>query len=114
MQYRWKSPKKHKFNAKRTQYKAIQFGTRTYDSKAEMAYAAELDVRIRGGDVLWWLPQLPFRLPGGGKYVADFLVCDKDGVVEFIDVKGYDTPESKRKRNEVLDLYGVEIRVVQA
>lgn len=63
------------------------------------------------GEVLFFLCQVPFSLPGM-KYIADFQVFLADGTVEFIDVKGRDTPMSKAKRKAVEELYPVTIKIV--
>jgi hypothetical protein len=106
---------RNKYNAKRTEYTSPLNGTRTYDSKAEAAYAAKLDIDRAAGIIDWWLPQVPIRLPGGVTYRADFLVnhwADGGDDLEFVDVKGRDTAMSKLKRKQVADLYGIEIKVV--
>lgn len=46
-----------------------------------------------------FLRQVPFHLPGGVKYLADFVVFTASGVVEVVDVKGVRTTEYKIKRN---------------
>jgi hypothetical protein len=72
------------------------------------------------GEVLYWLPQIPFCLPGGIKYYADFLVVwqrDDDWgkweELSFEDVKGrVITRESKMKIKMIEDIYGIKIRIV--
>jgi hypothetical protein len=75
--------------AKRTEY-----GNRAYDSKAEAAYAARLDLEVRAGTVLYWIPQ-PRVMLGPIPYRPDFLVVEPagDGPGErthFVDVKGFE------------------------
>lgn len=99
---------RHKFHAQPT----VSDGVR-YDSKAEARYAQLLDLRKRAGEVLFWLRQVPFHLPGGTKLVVDFVEFRADGTVHFVDVKGVETEQFKIKRREVEAIYPVEIEVVK-
>lgn len=85
-----------------------------YDSKAEAKYAAHLDLLKRAGQVLFYLRQVPFHLPGRTRYVVDFAVFYADGRVSFVDVKGMETQSFRAKKRMVEDLYApVEIEVVR-
>lgn len=97
---------KHKFHAVRTKKDGINF-----DSKLESRYYQQLKLRQAAGEVLFFLCQVPFIIPGS-KYISDFLVFLSDGTVEFIDVKGRDTPLSQVKRKAVEELYPVTIKIV--
>lgn len=97
---------RHKFNAKPTEYDG-----RRFDSKKEARYAQGLDLRKKAGEIIFYLRQVPFDLPGGVKYRIDFVEFHTDGTVRFIDVKGYDTPMGKAKRKMVEDLYPVKIEL---
>lgn len=97
----------HKFNAKRTDYDGIRF-----DSKKEAQYYAKLKMRVSVGQVLFFLRQTAFHLPGGVKYSVDFTEFHADGTVHFVDVKGMKTKEFILKKKMVEDLYPVEIEVV--
>lgn len=97
---------RHKFNAK-----ACQADGEKFPSKLERSYYNQLKMRQLNGEVLFFLRQTPFHLPGM-KYVADFTVFLASGDVEFIDVKGRDTPMSKAKRKAVEELYPVTIKIV--
>ncbi|HGP0346239.1 TPA: DUF1064 domain-containing protein [Serratia marcescens] len=81
----------------------------TFDSKKEAAYYGQLKLRQRAGDVVMFLRQVPFHLPGGVKYVADFVVFGADGVVEVIDVKGVRTAEYRIKKKLVEQHYPITI-----
>ncbi len=98
---------KHKFHAIRTKVDGKNF-----DSKIESRYYQLLKHRQACGEVLFFLRQVPFQLPGNVKYVSDFEVFLSDGTIEFIDVKGRDTPMSIAKRKMVEDLYPVNIKIV--
>ncbi len=99
---------RHKFGAVRTVRDGISF-----PSKAEARFYDELVLRQKGGDVLFFLRQVPLHLPGGIKYVVDYQVFHTDGRVRFIDVKGYTTPEFIMKKKFVEALYPIEIEVVK-
>lgn len=91
---------RHKFNATRTEVKG-----RSYASKAEARYAASLHARKTAGEILGWLEQVPMHLPGGVKYVLDFLVFTADGQVVPVEVKGMETPAYKIKRRLIEEHY---------
>lgn len=99
---------RHKFGAVPTKR-----DDRTYASKAEARYADALETRKRLGDVLFWLEQVPLRLPGGVKYVVDFVEFHADGTCHFVDVKGMVTPMFTLKKKQVEALYPIEIEVVK-
>ncbi|WP_258090801.1 DUF1064 domain-containing protein [Serratia liquefaciens] len=81
----------------------------TFDSKKEASYYGLLKVKQRAGDVVMILRQVPFHLPGGVKYVADFIVFYADGIVEVIDVKGVRTAEYRIKKKLVEHHYPITI-----
>lgn len=80
-----------------------------FDSKKEAAYYEQLKLRQRGGEVRFWLRQVPVHLPGGTKYVLDFVVFLKTGEVQFVDVKGRETKEFRIKKREVEHHYPFRI-----
>lgn len=97
----------HKFRAVPTELDGIKFA-----SKAEARYYAQLKLRQAAGEVVFFLRQTPFHLPGGVKYVCDFLVFEADGSCHVIDVKGMETATFKAKRKQVEALFPVRIEVV--
>lgn len=97
---------RHKFNAKPTTMDGIRF-----DSKKEANYYSELKLRERSGEVLFFLRQVPFHLPGNTKYVVDFLEFHADGSVHAVDVKGVQTAMFKTKKRMVESIYPVEIEL---
>lgn len=96
----------NKFKAKAVVVDGIRF-----QSTLEAKYYCELKLRQKAGEVLYFLRQIPFHLPGGVKYVADFAEFHKDGTVHYVDVKGYLTDTFKIKRKMVEALYPVEIEI---
>ena len=99
---------KHKFSAKKTESDGIKF-----DSKLEAKYYEHLKLLKRAGEVLFFLRQVPFHLVGGIVYRADFQVFYSDGYIEFVDVKGMETPEFIAKKKQVEATYPVEIKIVK-
>lgn len=84
-------------------YSAIKavYNGRKYDSKAEANYAQELDLRLKAKDILLWEPQVTIKLEIEGKlvcsYRADFKVTLKNGIIQYVDVKGMSLPIFKLK-----------------
>ncbi|HBL23936.1 MAG TPA: hypothetical protein DDZ40_07430 [Deltaproteobacteria bacterium] len=96
----------HKFRAKPSEADGIIFA-----SKKEMDYYRELLLRKKSGEVLFFLRQVPFHLPGNVRHVIDFVEFWSDGTVHVVEVKGYDTPLGKLKRKQVEDIFPVTIEV---
>lgn len=64
----------------------------TYDSKAEARYAQWLDARLEAGEIVGWTRQVRFTLGvPENTYKVDFLVFDRDGRAEAVEVKGHRT-----------------------
>lgn len=99
--------KKNKYNAKPTHVDGIRF-----DSKKEAEYYKQLKLIKENGALIMFLRQTPFHLPGGVIYRLDFMEFWASGEVDFIDVKGRDTPMSKLKRKQVEELYHIKIKLV--
>lgn len=102
----WKT---NKYKAKPAKRKEKRF-----DSQAEARYYDRLVIEQDNGRVDFFLRQVPFDLPGGVKYRADFMVFYSDGAVKIIDVKGVETAGFKLKKKQVEELYPVEIEIVTA
>ena len=101
---------RHKFNAVRTLRDGFKF-----DSKMEARYYDGLKLRcLPGGDVVFFMRQVPFYLPGNVRYVVDFLEFHTDGTVHFVDVKGTETETFKVKKKLVEHHFPVKIETVQA
>lgn len=91
---------RHKFGAVRTEAGGIKF-----DSKAEADYHAVLLLAEHGGELVGLMRQPVFYLPGGTRYVADFLCFWADGRVDARDVKGVETEGFGIKWREVKAAY---------
>lgn len=99
---------RHKYGAKATVYKG-----RRYASKLEAAYAGKLDLAKRAGELLFYLHQVPFDLPGGIVYRCDFMEFWKDGTVVVTDCKGVETAEFKVKRAVLEETYPLTLNIVK-
>ena len=99
---------RHKFNAQRVKRDGIKF-----PSKLEAHYYDYLLLMQKAGELLFFLRQVPFHLPGGIRYVVDFQEFWKDGTVRFTDTKGMETSEFKSKKRQVESIYPIEINVVR-
>ena len=97
----------HKFNAVRTEVNGEKF-----PSKKEAAYYQQLLLRQKAGDVIFFLRQVPFHLPGGVKYIVDFEEFLSDGTVRFVDTKGMRTSIYIAKKKMVEALYPIKIEEV--
>jgi hypothetical protein len=83
----------HKFGAVPTVY-----GGQRYPSKAEAAFAQQLDWRQAAGEVVTWTRGTPLvlvdapRARGRVTYLPDFEVTPAGGNTYLVDVKGVETP----------------------
>lgn len=82
-------------------------------SRKEAKDYAMLDLGIKTGLVLRWVPQVSFLLPGGVRYRCDALVWHADGRVSVRDAKGHATQDFKNKQKQMRSTYGLEIEIVR-
>jgi|SRR5690606_25490549 len=99
---------RHKFGAKPTVKDNIRFA-----SKLEASYYQKLKLAQRSGKLLFFLRQVPFDLPGGLTYRADFLEFWEDGTVKVTDCKGFETKEYIMKKKLLEENYPIELNVVK-
>lgn len=105
-------PKRSKYGSVKTEYNG-----RTYDSKLEANFAAELDMSRKATDPkvrpVKIEPQVRFPLKIKGKlictYVLDFRVTYADKHIEHIDVKGVMTDVYKIKKKMMKVCWGIDI-----
>lgn len=92
----------NKYGAKKTEFQGKQ-----YDSKYEASVAQELDLRLKGGDIVSVEPQYKIEatvyrsngLPGFTvKHKVDFRIQLKDGSYQLIEAKGVETDDYKWRR----------------
>ena len=82
-----------------------------FRSKKEATYYQKLRMLWDMKKISYFLMQVPFCLPGGVKHFLDFMIVNKDGTIEYVEVKGRDLPMGKAKRKMVEDIYKITIRV---
>lgn len=104
-------PEQHKV-LKRAKYgnRAVVIDGKRFDSKLEGRCYQELNLLWKSGQILWFVRQVKFELPGGVVYRADFLVVSKDGV-EVIDATGFMTSVKANKLKQVKAAYGIEVAI---
>lgn len=104
--FRHKFTKKNKYGAEPTERDGFRF-----DSKHEASVYDRLKLLQQNDDVLFFLRQVPFHLPGNVTYRCDFQVFFSNGTVEFWDAKskGTVTESYKMKKKMVESLYPIEI-----
>jgi Protein of unknown function (DUF1064) len=95
---------KHKYKAHQIKLDEINF-----QSKKEARRYSELKLLRNNGDVIFFLRQVPFHLPGNVKYICDFQIFWSNGEVTFEDVKGFKTPLYQTKKKIVESLYPIKI-----
>lgn len=100
---------KHKFNAK-----PVNDDGQHFSSKLEHRYYQHLKLLQKSGEVVFFLRQVPFHLPGNVTYRCDFQVFYSDGNVKFIDCKGISTPMFELKNKQVEASYPVKIELVKS
>jgi len=98
---------RHKFKAVPTERDGYRF-----DSKKEAWYYDALLMRQNARDIVFFLRQVPFHLPGNVTYRGDFQEFWADGTVHFVDVKGHRTQQYIAKKKMVEALYPVKIEEV--
>jgi len=90
-------PKKTKYNNKKTWVDGICF-----DSKKEAECYEGLKLLLKAGEIAGFCRQPQFILAEGNAeeraitYKADFIVFNKNGTYEIIDVKGFESQQWKR------------------
>lgn len=102
------------FKTNPSKYKNVrcEFDGMRFDSIKECNYYRQLKALVTAGDVVTFIRQVPFHLPGGVKYVADFMIFWASGEVAVVDVKGVRTSEYKAKKKLVEHFYPITIEEV--
>lgn len=86
-----------------TKYKNVRqtYNGYSYMSKLEAGQAYELDCRLKAKEIISWDKQVKIDLQAYGKHICnyyiDFVAIRKDGVKEYIEVKGMETDLWKLK-----------------
>ena len=98
---------KHKYHAQRTEIDNINFA-----SKKEANYYGKLKILQNAGEILFFLCQVPFHLPGKITYRIDFMEFWKNGDIRFTDVKGMRTQIYIMKKKLVEANYPIIIQEI--
>lgn len=92
------------------------YNGRVYHSKREAAYALDLDLLKKAGEIKEWSPQFKLSMDVNNhhicNYIIDFKIVDKSGKEQIVEVKGYQTPEWKLKWKLCQALYGEKYDMV--
>ncbi|MFR3797889.1 MAG: DUF1064 domain-containing protein [Christensenellales bacterium] len=103
--------KRSKYGNRRVEVDGIKF-----DSQHEATFYQELMLRVRAGELKTVLRQVSFDLPGGIRYVADFVTIAPDMHVEGVyDAKSPATKANRvyiNKKKQMKACWGIEIREV--
>lgn len=98
---------KHKFLAK-----PQKIDDKHFSSKLEARYYQKLKDAQAAGELLFFLRQVGFDLPGKSKYVVDFVEFWPDEVI-FTDCKGLETQTFKLKQRQIEEIYPIKINIVK-
>ena len=93
----------------------VEIDGKKFDSQHEAEVYGELMLRQRAGELKLVLRQVPFELPGGIKYIADFVTMDHAGNIEVIDAKSEITRKNRvyiNKKKQMASEWGIEIKEV--
>ena len=88
---------------------------KTFDSLHEAEQYKELLIRWKAGEIRSVACQVPFLLPGGVKYIADFVALENDGTYTVMDAKSEATRKDKvyrLKKRQMRECLGIEIQEV--
>ena len=96
--------RKQKYNNKPVTIDGIRF-----DSIKEGKRYNYLKSLEKTGQVLSFVRQKAFKLPGNIKYFCDFEVCWANGETTVEDVKGFKTQVYKIKKKIVEEIYNIKI-----
>lgn len=104
-------PKRPKYGNRRVEIDGMKF-----DSQKEADfYFSRLLPAWRLGELKLLARQVPFDLPGGIKYVADFVIVGMNGDVDVIDTKSEATKKNRvyiNKKKQMKAVWGIDIREV--
>ena len=104
-------PKRPKYGNRK-----VEIDGKKFDSKHEADYYFGVLLPLwRAGMLRMLTRQVPFDLPGGIRYVADFVTVDNYGRVSVIDAKSKATKKNRvyiNKKKQMKAVWGIEIMEV--
>lgn len=112
------APEPEKTPEKRSKYgnRRVEMDGMKFDSLHEARVYQELMLRVRAGELRCVLRQVPFDLPGGIRYFADFVTVRPDMSIEGVyDAKSTATKQNRvyiNKKKQMQACWGIEIREV--
>ncbi|MBO5187196.1 MAG: DUF1064 domain-containing protein [Prevotella sp.] len=103
--------------ARRAKYgnQRVEVDGEFFDSKHEAAAYELLKVKLRAGEFVGLARQVVFMLPGGVKYIADFVIHKRDRTFDVLDAKSDATRKDKTyrlKKRLMKECLGIEIQEV--
>lgn len=104
---KFRKKKRTKYNSTRVINREVKF-----DSTLEASYYEHVLMLERTKILSYHLRQVPFRLPGGVKYLVDFALFYPNGMVRYVDVKGVLTQTSRIKIKQVQAIFPVVIELM--
>ena len=87
----------------------ISIDGHTFDSQKEADFYCELKLKLQAKEINGFCLQPIFMLAPGLKYKPDFIIFNKDGSTEVIDVKGFKTKEYIAKKKVFEDKFNLKI-----
>ena len=104
-------PARSKYGNHKTEYDGMKF-----DSQHEASVYVDLIYRVKAGELKYVIRQVPFDLPGGIKYIADFVAVLPDDRIEGVyDAKSEATKKNRvyiNKKKQMMAMYGISIKEV--
>ena len=100
-------PKRNKYGSQR-----VEIDGKKFDSRHEAQIYQELMLRVRAGELKTVVRQVPFDLPGGIRYFADFVTISPDNKITVYDAKSEITRKNRvyiNKKKQMKALWGIEI-----
>jgi dsDNA-binding SOS-regulon protein len=99
--------KESKYHNQKTERNGMVF-----DSKKEADRWDELQLLLKAGEILAVFWQVPFRVSKRVKYIADFVILNRDGTFTVEDAKGMKTPMYNVKKKMMKDELGIDVKEV--
>lgn len=93
----------------------VEIDGKRFDSIHEAQVYDQLMGRWMAGELQVVMRQVPFDLPGGIKYIADFCTVDREGRFEVLDAKSSITRRNRvyiNKKKQMHSIWGLDIKEV--
>lgn len=99
---------------KQTKYKnrRVERDGKKFDSIREANVYDQLVMMRAAGEIRLILRQVPFDLPGGIRYFADFCIIDKEGKFRVLDAKGVKTRVYINKKKQLKAIWGIDVEEI--